>query len=79
MPSYCYECRDCKAEFSLIISEHQEFDAADVFCVACEKEDVILLAFSMSEDLALVSLSARITDLELRMKELEGRPLELDS
>lgn len=79
MPSYCYECRKCKAEFSLIVSEHQDFDSDEVFCVACEKDDVVLLAFSMTEDLALVSLSARITDLELRIRELEGKGFELDS
>lgn len=79
MPSYCYECRRCKTEFSLITHEGQEFEPKDVFCVACDRDDVVLLAFSVSDDLALVSLSARITDLELRIKELEGLPIELDS
>ena len=39
MPTYDYECRDCKNQFSLTqsISEHDE---ARVACPECKKENV---------------------------------------
>jgi len=79
MPSYCFECRSCNSEFSLIVRDYEAFDPADIGCVACEKFDTVLIAFSESEDLALISLSAKITDLEIRIKELEGTVFEFDS
>lgn len=72
MPSYCYECRKCGTEFSLIVPETQDFDCEDVECTACNDSDIVLLAFCVSDDLTLINLSARILDLERRIKELEG-------
>lgn len=72
MPSYCYECRLCGTEFSLIVPDGADFDSKHVECAACDDDDTVLLAFCVSDDLTLINLSARILDLERRIKDLEG-------
>lgn len=72
MPSYCYECRLCGTEFSLIVPETADFDSQDVECAACDDSDTVLLAYCVSDDLTLINLSAKILDLERRIRDLEG-------